>query len=130
MGQSWSYAEPAYILYSCALFVVFSRLNIHSGLWHSVIKWAAPTTFSVYLIHQHPLGLVIYKKYGVMLLEQLDYPWFFTLGYGVLIFVVCSLIDCVRREVYKICHIEQFWNAVAAAIEKWGIRLCGPFIRE
>lgn len=123
----WSYAWPVNVYYAIALFAVFARLSIQSKFLISFIKWAAPATFSVYLIHEHQYAKLLFIDEGQMWLQKLDAPIWFTLAYGLLIYLFCTLVDRFRIAVFKFSRIDSFWNIAGSWLERCAARLLAPF---
>lgn len=128
-GKHWSYAWPLNVFYAVALFVVFARLDVQSKMLVSFIRWAAPATFSVYLIHLHPYVNRLFVDEGKLWLQKLDGPIWFTLAYGLLVYLFCTLVDRFRIAVYKFCRVELFWNVVGSWLERCATRFLAPFLK-
>lgn len=128
-GKHWSYAWPVNVFYAVALFVVFERWNVGSRKLVTFIRWAAPATFSVYLIHLHPYAYRLFVDEGQMWLRKLDGPIWFTLAYGLLVYLFCTLVDRFRIAVFKSCRVEQCWNIVGSWLERCTTRVLAPFLK-
>ncbi|MBR1978673.1 MAG: hypothetical protein IJ985_04135, partial [Akkermansia sp.] len=124
-----SYAWPVNVLYAIALFAAFARWNPQSKLLESFIKWAAPAAFYVYLIHLHPYVYRFFVDEGRMWLQKLDGPIWFTLAYGLLVYLFCTIVDRFRIAVFKFCRVEQFWNIAGSWLERCAARLLAPFLK-
>ena len=88
--------------------ILFSKMNIKEHL-KKVIKIFAPVSFSVYLIHFHPL-----VKYYILqdhLKFILDYHVVTMLlaffGIVLAVYFICSLIDLIREILFKKLKIKE-----------------------
>lgn len=90
------------VICSVALFVLFKNINIGQRI---VINKIAASTFGVYLIHENPVlndllwteWLKVNTYFG-----SENFGWY-ALGTIVLVYVVCTLIDVLLREIYIMC---------------------------
>lgn len=103
-----SYVSPLMLIAAISLLVFFINLKIHGKLI-KVITFVAPLSFSVYLIHTHPLVYfnVLYDKFAFLASEN---PFFMVLYIvlGVIgIFIVCVFIDFLRNGLFKLLRIRQ-----------------------
>jgi hypothetical protein len=80
----------------------------------------APVTFGVYLIHVEPL---IWKS--IMKDRFVDYLEFSpivmtiaVLGTALVIWFICSMIDKVRLEIFKILKVKQLLNNTENALRE------------
>lgn len=104
------YNSPTMIVAAIALLLFFARLNFRAEFVQNSISILTSLSFSVYLIHTHPLifstvisGAFVSFLYlkpaemaGVVLLTALE------------IYLLCSLLDTVRLLLFKLLHIENF----------------------
>ena len=108
----FKYTSMNICICAAALFLFFRGLNCKA--WVSrIIGFLAPMTFSVYLIHDHPLirQYVIKKKLGFI--GEMNTPMMLltTIGVAVGIYLVCSAIDLIRLYLFK-------WLKVKPRLEK------------
>lgn len=103
-----SYTSPTILMAGIALVILFSKMNIKEHL-KKVIKIFAPVSFSVYLIHFHPL-----VKYYILqdhLKFILDYHVVIMLlaffGIVLAVYFICSLIDLIREILFKKLKIKE-----------------------
>lgn len=112
-GYTW----PVAVAYSIALFIVFTRLEFKSGVLKRVIAWAAPASFSVYLLHVHPWSWSMLVKYVPWVNTAWDYPWWFPLAGGLVMYLVCTIIDMLRIGVFRVCKVDAVADYFASVIE-------------
>ncbi|MBQ9836117.1 MAG: acyltransferase [Akkermansia sp.] len=128
-GKYWSNSWPVNVFYALAVFVIFARWNVRSGKLVAFIKWAAPATFSVYLIHLHPYIHRLFVDGGDMWLQKFGGPIWFSLAYGLLVYLFCTIVDRFRMAAFKFCRVEQFWNIAGSWLERCAARLLAPFLK-
>lgn len=112
----WLNYNGLVLILSVVVFVLVRQLQIPArGLWHLFVK-AAPYTFGVYLIHDHLLvrdwlwNMISLSSYG----DKLVYP-IIVIGICLVIFVVCTAIDAVRKKLFAVIGIDKFITKV----DKW-----------
>lgn len=89
-------------LSAVALFILFLNVRIQKPITQKIIRFAAPLTFGVYLVHNNPTlretlwDLV--RPYTFM-----NHWWFFFAGCGIilLIFTASALLEFCRKTVYN-----------------------------
>lgn len=102
------FTSPAMLLASISLLVAFSGFRIPARMG-KVVGLCAPLSFSVYLIHVHPLvwsylfegrfaAFAAYPAYGIV-------PA--VIGAAAAIYAVCTLIDAVRAWLFRICRVRK-----------------------
>lgn len=112
-GYTW----PVAVVYSISLFIFFTRLEFKSGALKRVITWAAPASFSVYLLHVHPWSWSMLVKYVPCVNIAWDHPWWFPLAGGLVMYLVCTMIDMLRMRVFRVCRVDAVADYFASVIE-------------
>lgn len=110
-GYLISYVSPVVLLMAIGLLGVFAQLNINC---HKVINFVAGATFSVFIIHEHPLmkhqfisdNFSKYAQYSPVGLL------FSILGTALIIFIVCTLIDFIRQSIFKILKVNMICKSI------------------
>ena len=102
-----SYTSPTIFLSAFSLFLFFSNMNIRPFM-KKLIKFIAPLSFSVYLIHTQPFF------WNKMTNLFVPYASFSPLKLGVSIFstalfiyISCSSIDFIRNLIFRLLHIRS-----------------------
>jgi len=96
-----SYMSPTMVIAAIALFMCFANMQIKKG--KRLIAFFAPLSFSVFLIHTHPLlfGNYLWSAFAFLAAK----PWYVLLGGTVLaalgIHLGCSLLDLPRHLLFK-----------------------------
>lgn len=103
-----NYLSPTVLLAAIGLVLLFRDLDLPSPLV-SVVRWASPMAFGVYLIHNHP--------WVSDLLVEDRFAWYATLpgpllvlavvGTTLGIYLVCTLLDALRAALFRLLRIRQ-----------------------
>lgn len=116
VSEKWYwYTSPTISLGALALFILFVNLKISpSGKLVSFIKFFAPATFGVYLVHLHPLVVKFaMRDFAENFVNQspLVFP-FAILGVSLLIFFGSILIEKVRIWLFKTLQVSQMTTKI------------------
>ncbi len=106
-GALVSYISPTIFISALALLLLFKNLKLR---WAKpVIKFLAPTTFGVYLIHENPYmrNQFITGKTATLANNNPAVTILIILGSMILIYTVCSLIDYLRHLLFKVLKIRE-----------------------
>lgn len=120
------YPAPSEVLISFSLIMIFSTYNINNKTLIKLIKFFAPLTYGVYLIHNHVLvRLNIINKYFLWLLKFQKSNIIFCFEFLCIlgIFILCSLIDYIRAQFFKLFKIkillDKFENTTKIIYDKY-----------
>lgn len=84
---------------SIALFMFFKNLTVKNKKIIEIIKFVSPLTLAVYLIHeQYGARKMLY--FDILHMSNCynnNFSMFFILGYAVTIFIICIIIEYIRR---------------------------------
>ena len=112
----WLNYNGLVLILSVVVFVFVRQLQIpEGGIWSVLVK-AAPYTFGVYLIHDHLLvrdwlwNTVSLPSYG----DKWHYP-FLVIGLCMGIFVICALVDSVRKKLFTLLGIDK----LITKVDRW-----------
>ena len=104
------------LILSVAVFILVRQLKVpDNGFWNILVK-VAPYSFGVYLIHDHLLirdwlwSNVSLTTYC----DQLLYP-IIVIGLCLVIYMVCTIIDAVRKKLFSILRIDD----LIAKVDQW-----------
>ena len=102
------YISPTILMSAIFLVLFFSRLNI-SAFCKKAISLLAPMSFGVYLIHVHPL--VFCDVLTDRFVGYAELPWILevlaVLGTAAAIYIICSLVDFVRLQLFKLLRVRK-----------------------
>ena len=109
-----AYNSPFIVGTAVSLFLIFSRMRFSSRRVIACISWLAAASFSVYVIHCNPLmgRLFLWDLFGkcaspspVMMVVKV-------LVMATAVYLACSLVDSVRRYLFKVVEVDRRSRAV------------------
>ncbi|MGQ9411683.1 acyltransferase family protein [Streptococcus pluranimalium] len=116
VSEKWYwYTSPTISLGALALFILFVNLKIApAGRLVSFIKFFAPATFGVYLVHLHPLVVKFaMRDFAENFVNQSPLVFPFTiLGVSLLIFFGSILIEKVRIWLFKTLQVSRLTTKI------------------
>ena len=107
-----SYTSPTILMVAILTLIGFSKMNFHK-LGTKLIKFAAPSAFSIYIINNHrsiwqyimeDLFLPISKSS----IKVVVYPILFAIGFV----IIAILIDKIRLLIFKWLHIKDIVDKI------------------
>lgn len=103
-----SYTSPTILLAGIALVILFSKLNV-TEKWKKFIKLFAPVSFSVYLIHFHPLvkAYILQDRLKGLLNYNVVLMLLAFLAIIVSVYFICSFIDMIREYIFKKLKVKD-----------------------
>ena len=99
--------SPTVVVLSILLLAIFAKIRV--PIHHPAFRMLALSSFSVYLIHDHPLiRRCVIKPLGAHL-ASLPSVWVIpaVLASGLSIYLLCSLVDMLRDFVFRILRIQS-----------------------
>lgn len=102
-----NYISPTVLLSAVALLEAFSRLRV-GKIFGKVISLMAPLSFSVYLIHVHPLPWQHFMLNRFTWIGELSAPLLAlaVIGCALGIYLACSAIDLVRYALFRLIRVK------------------------
>lgn len=112
-GLFINYVSPTILLSAVCLLGLFSRLKTNENT-EKLIGFFAPASFSVYLIHEHPLirESLIRNRFAFLADENVIIMAVCVIGIAVGIFVACALIDKLRIALFNVLRIKEFVSKI------------------
>ena len=112
------YISPFIVISSVSLFLFFKNLKLHKTSI-SLVKFFAPATFGVYIIHLEPLLKDMFITDRFSGLTKLPEPFLIcgVRGVALVIWFVCSMADRVRLEIFNIFKIQTFCQWIEKKIK-------------
>lgn len=103
-----SYISPLILLGSVALLLFFSRLKC-GNIAKKLIALFAPAAFGVYIIHVHPLIWEHFMKDRFAFIAAMHpfVMWLAILLCASAVYLVCSLVDLLRIQLFKLLRIKK-----------------------
>lgn len=123
-----TYTSPFVVLSAVGLFLFFLQCRFRSTAVQKSIRFFAPISFGVYLIHTNPVifqrvlkgAFAFYQKYPVWL------SVLFVLLTALGIYLTCSLLDYLRLKLFSLCKMDRLcqWivdtcNRIGAYVYNW-----------
>lgn len=102
MDMPTTYNHLLCLLGAVGLFMVFKEVRIPEGRAAALIRWAAPYTFGVYLLHEHLL--VRYEWMRLLGVDAVRGSWLFVPHMAVsviLVYGVGTAVDFVRQKIFS-----------------------------
>lgn len=102
------YTSPAVLMSAVFLILFFAKLKVN-GFWVNFIRFFAPLSFSVYLIHDEMLireKLITDSFIGYASMNPL-LMFLSIIGTALAIWLVCSLIDKIRLTIFNALKIKK-----------------------
>ena len=118
-GYLLSYTSPCMILQAVSLIYFFSESKF-KPIFVKIIRIIAPSAFSIYLIHDHPLIFELFFRDKFSVYNSLPSVLFFLniIKATLIILVSCIAIDMIKRLVFKLLRIEDLCLSVCLAAER------------
>ncbi|MEA4921092.1 MAG: acyltransferase family protein [Clostridiaceae bacterium] len=109
-GMLVNYVSPTMLAAAVFLLLAFAQLEFKSSIAKKLIIFFAPMSFSVYLIHCHPLIWCYVLTDRLIGLTSLSAPVLFAsvIGIGALVYIACSLVDTIRIFLFEKLKINKF----------------------
>ena len=115
------------ILQAICLLGMFLKVHITNKTINKVICTIAGTTFSVFVIHEHPLLKYQFLK-GRFASYAEETPIIMVLkvlGTALVIFAVCSVIDLVRMQIFRVLRVKEHCDGLCEKMDKQVKKLLG-----
>lgn len=130
VGEAWgnrilmSYVSPTVLCLSICLLILFLSMKLGKRVI-ALIKFCAPATFGVYLIHMQPLvaKYIISKSFAWIADLPGLFPTLLVLLVSFAILCVCILIDRMRMLIFKICKINEATEKINMKLWEAGNKL-------
>jgi hypothetical protein len=113
-----NYTSPTIV--GAAIMLLMCCLNINFGdIWKKIISFFAPVSFGVYLIHVEPLvwNNIMKGRFADYLELNPIFMAFAVLGTALAIWFICSMIDRIRLEIFKILKVRQLSNNIEIVLK-------------
>ena len=112
-----NYNSVNLVICAIALLLFFRNLQIKPIL-SRIITVLSPLTFSVYLIHDHPLIRARIMKSAFLFLQKMSLPLMLlcAVGIAVGIYLVCSAVDLIRHWLFRLLKIRKRLDSLETGI--------------
>lgn len=101
------YTSPAMLLAGVSLLTAFAGFRLPAPV-KKTAALCAPLSFSVYLIHAHPLvwGYLFEGRFADLAKEPVYVLVPAVVGAAAAVYAVCTLIDAVRAWLFRLCRVR------------------------
>jgi len=97
---------------------LFLNIRVENKFVQRVISFVAPLTMGVYLIHDNEKARDFVWQ-GLRDMEPTIAAPFMTIGYVIMVFVVCLAIDEVRQLLFSIINKRDRYKAIMKRVDEW-----------
>lgn len=126
--QIISYLNPLMLIFDICLFGLFSKMKLQGAFPRKLIGFLAPLTFSVYVIHVHPLCWTLMKLRFTFIAGYRELTYIpLVLAFALAIYLVCSLLDYLRVLLFRLLRVENFCAAMENFLRKIFMKLYAGF---
>ena len=103
-----SYTSVTILLASVFLLMLCLKIKI-GGFAQAIIRWFAPMTLGVYLIHVHPLVFeyIVKDAFVALALQHPARMVISALGWTLALFLLCSALDFYRIKLFGLIRIDR-----------------------
>ena len=102
---------------SVSFFVWFREVRVERSFMRSMIRFAGPLCFGVYLIHDNP-NIREFVWGGLRLIpgETWSLP-LLAMGYALMVFLACLLIDYLRSLLFKVVNQRNWYKSFLSRMD-------------
>jgi surface polysaccharide O-acyltransferase-like enzyme len=118
-GWLLTYSSPLVLAAAICLFQCCKELKVQKPAALNLIRFFAPVSFGVYLVHAQPFIFHRLLNGAMTPLLELS-PWLYApavLGIALAVFTASSLIDWVRLGLFRLLHLPQLADALGEKID-------------
>ena len=119
-GVLLTYTSPTILGAGFFLFMLFKRINISSRAGRAIVGSVSSTSFSVYIIHSHPLiwEHLLKGRFAFVIDQPVPLLVLTTLCIALEIYALCSLIDVVRQAVFSALKLKKRLSSLESKLIK------------
>ncbi len=123
-----NYSSPTILVAGISLLALFTNLKISQG-FTKIISFFAPLSFSVYLIHTHPLifSYVFKDAFAFWNDQHIVIMILGLLASVFIVYILCTLIDYFRVLLFRVCKIKEFSLFVEKKLICYTKKICSNF---
>lgn len=109
-GMLINYVSPTMLAAAVFLLLAFAQLEFKTSIAKKLISFFAPMSFSVYLIHCHPLIWWYVLRDRLTGIVALSSPALLAsvIGIGILVYIACSFVDTIRIFLFDKLKVNRF----------------------
>ncbi len=113
-----NYTSPTMLLMAACLCILFAKIRCNSEWGRKGVLFLSGTSLGVYLIHVHPLVWDYCLKGTTISLSEDSLPLLLgkLLVMGIGIYIVCTIIESLRKGLFQILKVEEICKKILAKI--------------
>ena len=114
-----SYTSPFLVIASVNLFMFFKSYSPKYTITKKTIKFFAPISFGVYLVHTNPaIWENFMKNRFVFCLDKLSFSFMlYLLASCVILFLICAFVDYGRMKIFEKIKVNRLSEKIVTKIE-------------
>ena len=116
---SLQYNNPLVVICAFCLFLFFVKTTIRNNIFISIIRFFAPLSFGVFLIHANPIFERWYQHNqfgnwfdGSNIFYIITMPLFV-----ILIYLICSLLEYLRESLFMILTVKERTDSLCKKLD-------------
>lgn len=116
---SLQYNNPLVVICAFCLFLFFVKTTIRNNIFISIIRFFAPLSFGVFLIHANPIFERWYQQYqfgnwfdGSNIFYIITMPLFV-----ILIYLICSLLEYLRESLFMMLTVKERTDSLCKKLD-------------
>ncbi len=108
-GLFVSYSSPMITIMALMILVYFSQFKIPDGINSFNLSYIAPSSFGIYLIHDHPM--IRERFIADKLTPMNDFNPFVEIGalvlFAICVFALSAIVELLRRKLFQLLKVEN-----------------------
>lgn len=112
------YTSPTIILAAMVLLILFTRISIKNTTIKKIVKFIAPLTFGIYLVHDnfYVSKMLIDDSFVFVTNYNLIIGAIMVLSIALTIFIICLFIEMIRNKIFKLIKIDTISEKIIEKI--------------
>ena len=104
-----SYISPTVLMCAVAMVMIFQKIECDNRLYKQFIKIGAPSAFSVYIIHAHPLiyDNILFNRFTKVAEYSPIHLAIAVIAIALAIYISCTIVDMIRIKLFKWFRINE-----------------------
>lgn len=120
------YLSPLLVVFDICLFALFARIEFRGRAFKRLLSFIAPLTFTVYLLHLHPVVWEFLKDRLLFIGNFSSWTLLpFVLALALAVFIAGVAIDWLRLQLFRLLRVDR----ICAALETFLRKIFNKFTR-
>jgi len=114
------YRYNSFVVLTTAVFlwILFLNIKVENKFSQKIISFVAPLTMGVYLIHDNEKARDFVWQ-GLRTMEPSIAAPIIAIGYVMMVFVICLVIDEVRQLLFSIINKRDWYKTIMKRVDEW-----------